>query len=542
MSEIVHGEVWGSDDAADAACEADYTPGELVAENYELVRLLGQGGMGSVWVARNLALDVQVALKLMRHDVDSPLGADRLLAEARTAAQLKHPGIVRVFDFGRTRRGEPFIVMELLQGESLGDRLLREHKLSAAEAVQLLLPIADALSVAHAKQIVHRDLKPDNVFLARQDNRLQPKLVDFGVAQYGREANRGADRRLTQEGTVVGSPDYMAPEQARGDEALDHRVDVWAFCVVLFECLTGRVPFEDSHYQSLLTDIIDKPVPSILEFGVGDADLARILERGFQKDKAERWPSMSELGTALAEWLVVRGIDEDVCGQGLRNAWIRARSAGTDSSQLPARAAAQPAVPRLSTLARSRALPRQATRPGSNEVALTASKHPERPRSSLGRTGALLAITAPLALGIWLGTHLSGATSGSAPGQWQGSAAPNVAARPSAPSTPAPPSALESVVVEEAAAAPAPSPAGQPIPEQHAAAAQTEPRAQEPDGTARRPAPPKPRGADGTHRERAPRRRSAPPASATPPSPSSTPLVAAPTAPPPRTIYEDFGF
>ena len=141
-----------------------------------------------------------------------------------------------MFDVGKTEHGDPFIVMELLQGESLGSVLATSGRMAATRAVQLLLPIADALSMAHAKRIVHRDLKPDNVFICKGDGQIQPKLVDFGIAKL----DKGEGTFTTQAGAVLGSPEYMSPEQARGEDDLDLRTDVWSFCVVLYEALTGR--------------------------------------------------------------------------------------------------------------------------------------------------------------------------------------------------------------------------------------------------------------------------------------------------------------
>jgi serine/threonine-protein kinase len=295
--------------------------GEIVADKYQLVRKLGQGGMGAVWMARNLALDVQVAIKLIRADVDSQSAAERLLNEARAAARLKHPGIVRIFDFGRTLHDDPFIVMELLTGENLGELLEREAELSAIFTVQMLLPIADALARAHANGIVHRDIKPENFFLAETDGRLQPKVLDFGIAKVD-QAARG---KITQAGTILGSPDYMSPEQARGDEDIDHRSDLWAFCIVLYECIAGQVPFEDENYNALLRKIIeDSPLP-LTEGGALDARLWEVIEKGLQKKRDDRFLDMRELGTALAEWLMDAGITEDICGQSLRAAWLDPR-------------------------------------------------------------------------------------------------------------------------------------------------------------------------------------------------------------------------
>jgi serine/threonine protein kinase len=303
--------------------EHRYLSGEIVAEKYRLIRLLGEGGMGSVWVARNLALDIQVAIKLIRSDLHTPGIAERLLNEARTTARLRHPSIVRVFDFGRTRSGDPFIVMELLQGETLGTVLYREGRLPAPRALQLLLPAADGLVAAHAQRIVHRDLKPDNVFLAEIEGRLQPKVLDFGIASFERTRE---PTRLTLAGTVLGSPEYMAPEQARGQSDVDQRADIWAFCVVLYEAITGRVPFKGDNYNAQLLNVIEAPVTPILDHGAGDALLWSIMRRALTKDRDARWQTMREFGSALALWLIQHGVTEDVYGQSLRATWLDARS------------------------------------------------------------------------------------------------------------------------------------------------------------------------------------------------------------------------
>ena len=322
-----------------------YVVGEIVADKYKLLSLLGEGGMGSVWVAKNLALDAQVALKLIRGDMATQATEDRFLTEARAAARLKHPAICRVFDFGRTRHNEPFMVMELLTGETLGEVLDRENRLPAIQAVQILLPIADALGAAHVRGVVHRDLKPDNIFLADADGRLQPKILDFGIAKLA--ASPVTDTRITQAGTVVGSPDYMAPEQARGLEDIDHRADVWELCVLLYECVTGRVPFEDANYNALLRHIIEDEIRPIVEFGAGDEELWEVMKKGFEKDREKRFQSMRELGEALAAWLMARGVMEDVSGHSLRAAWVEPMPLGRASLVSLASARASTPPPRM---------------------------------------------------------------------------------------------------------------------------------------------------------------------------------------------------
>src|SRR6188768_1987977 len=167
---------------------APYNVGDVIAGKYRLDALLGEGGMGTVWRGFNLQLEAPVALKLIRGELDRVSLARRLKQEARAAAKLGHPAIVRVFDVGDSELGDPYIVMELLSGQTLGSLLTTERRLSAVRAVQLLLPVADALLTAHAKGIVHRDLKPDNIFISREGEELRPKLLDFGIAKLSDES------------------------------------------------------------------------------------------------------------------------------------------------------------------------------------------------------------------------------------------------------------------------------------------------------------------------------------------------------------------
>ncbi|HEX3595896.1 MAG TPA: serine/threonine-protein kinase [Polyangiaceae bacterium] len=337
-----------------------YGVGDVIANKYRLGNRLGEGGMGDVWLAHNETLDIDVALKLIRGELASPEMTERLLHEARAAARLGHPAIVRVNDFGKTERGDPFIVMELLEGEDLAAALASRGRLNAIAAVRTLLPIAHALMVAHNKGIVHRDLKPENVFLAKSDDsKLQPKLVDFGVAKL----ERAQDQHLTQSREVVGSPLYMSPEQARGDE-VDHRADIWAFAVLLYEAITGRAPFQGKNYNALLYSIVANPPTPAMELGGGDADLWTILERGFRKEADQRWFSMRDFGEALAHWLEDRDVHDDITGASLSATWLtwkkdedelhRPPAWGEDGprgSQVPG---ALPPVPDLGAEARAR--------------------------------------------------------------------------------------------------------------------------------------------------------------------------------------------
>ena len=313
-----------------AGTGVEYEPRQMIGQKYRLVRRLGEGGMASVWIALNEALDMHVAIKFIRGELASPALTDRLLNEARAAARLGHPAIVRVLDFGKTKPGDPYIVMELLNGEDLGTALERRGRIAAVKAVRTLLPIAHALATAHDKGIVHRDLKPENVFLAQNDDRsVQPKLVDFGVVKL----DRPEFKRLTDVGTAVGSPGYMSPEQARGLD-VDHRTDIWSFCVMLYEVVTGRLPFDGKTYNALLRSIIeDQPAP-ITNYAAGDSQLWAVLEKGLQKQPEARWSSMQEIGVALARWLTQNGVSEDIAGASLQAGWMQYSRVDSDAIAL----------------------------------------------------------------------------------------------------------------------------------------------------------------------------------------------------------------
>jgi hypothetical protein len=297
-----------------------YAAGQLIAERYRLIRKLGEGGMGVVWVAHSLALGVEVAIKLIRAGAADADLSSRMAREAQVTATLGHPAIVRVFDFGNTEDGAPFLVMELAHGETLASKLDRERKLDPVHALQLILPIVDGLRCAHERGIVHRDIKPENVLVARDTlGRLQPKLLDFGIAKVEGHQNVS---RLTQIGVVLGSPEYMSPEQARGVGSVDARTDVWALSVLLYEMLTGTVPFKVDNYNALMQAILhEAPVPTV-EYGAGDRELWAIILKGIEKSRDRRWASMSELGEALAFWLVDHGVTEDIAGNSLRAVWL----------------------------------------------------------------------------------------------------------------------------------------------------------------------------------------------------------------------------
>ena len=308
------------EDTTAARPRADhYQAGQILDGKYQLLSKAGEGATGAVWIALNLSLQSRVAIKLVHPEMRLPVIVERVMREARAAARLTHSAIVRVFDLGETPNGDPYIVMELLEGESLRTMLDRKVRLTPEEALAVLLPLASAMQLAHDQGIIHRDIKPDNIMLARIDGgRIQPKLVDFGIAKL----SFGDPGGVNTGAMVIGTPGYMSPEQAGGGEIVDHRADIWSFSAMLYEMVSGDTPFPSVNTLEALCAVIRDPVPSLLGERVKDPALWAILERGLNKDPAQRWGSIRAMGEALTDWLSARGVAEDVSGVPLRALWL----------------------------------------------------------------------------------------------------------------------------------------------------------------------------------------------------------------------------
>ncbi|WP_438044893.1 serine/threonine-protein kinase [Sorangium sp. So ce128] len=293
-----------------------YAPGDVLGGRYRLTELLGEGSMGAVWKARNLSLSLDVALKLIRRDCAVLEATSRLIREAQATARVSHRAAVRIFDLCFTEEGEPFAVMELLQGRSLAQALAESGAMSPISAVQLLLPVIGALGAAHGAGVVHRDVKPANIVLVREGRRTVPKLIDFGIA-FTAVRTAGDERRET----LVGSPAYMAPEQVRGGQESDARADVWSACVVLYELVSSRRPFGGPSSISIVHDVLRAapPRPEALEL---HPRLWEIIERGLAKDPDGRFTTMAALGRALAQWAIAAGVAHDVTGASLVDYWL----------------------------------------------------------------------------------------------------------------------------------------------------------------------------------------------------------------------------
>jgi serine/threonine-protein kinase len=276
---------------------SDFSRGHVLAGRYVLERLLGEGGMGTVWCARQLTTDRPVALKFLKGD--DPADRARFLREAKVAAGLSHRNIVQVFDFWEIEDGPVFLVMELLAGESLAHLLSHRGALALAEMVSVLLPVAQALSAAHAEGIVHRDLKPENVFLARtRSGEVEVKVVDFGLAR--RVTAPAGATAVTQTGAIMGTPHYMAPEQVYGEGDIDARADVWALGVILYQCATGRLPFDGENFGQIFRAISQGQVRPVREVRPElPPTFDHVVQRALSHDRNAR-PRMDEIARALS--------------------------------------------------------------------------------------------------------------------------------------------------------------------------------------------------------------------------------------------------
>jgi eukaryotic-like serine/threonine-protein kinase len=276
----------------------------LVADKYEVLHLIGRGGMGSVWEGRHTSLGTKVAIKFIDPEfADSKEAQTRFVTEARAAATLHSKHAIQIFDHGLTSDGRPYMVMELLTGEPLDKRIDRLGAISLQETARILGQVCRALHRAHASGIIHRDLKPENIFLVRtpdEDDEVA-KVLDFGIAKIKVAPGEQGLTSSTKTGAVLGTPYYMAPEQARGLRSIDTRADIWSLGVIAYKCVTGVLPFEGESVGDLLVKICTSPppVPSLTVPGLPaafDTWFARALER----EPERRFQTASELAEALA--------------------------------------------------------------------------------------------------------------------------------------------------------------------------------------------------------------------------------------------------
>ena len=308
-------------------------PGTVIAGRYELVRLLGEGGMGAVYQARQLSMERMVALKLIHaHIASRPEVAARFHREMQACSRIEHPSTIQVFDYGEAEGGRLFLAMEYLEGRSLAAILKADGPLPPERALHVARQIARALGAAHHEGIAHRDLKPDNVMLLdRYGERDVVKVLDFGIARF---FDGDAGGQMTQEGALLGTPAYMSPEQALG-RAVDHRTDLYSLGVMLYELTVGRLPFQADSLAGYLVAHASEapPLPSLLAPGRVPAPLEALILRLLAKAPDERPASAEAL---LAEL--------DACGA--RSTPVGNAAVETASRTAVAEAVAPPAPPR----------------------------------------------------------------------------------------------------------------------------------------------------------------------------------------------------
>ncbi|XYH98175.1 serine/threonine-protein kinase [Sorangium sp. So ce1128] len=314
-------------------------PGALVASRYRVDRQLAEGGMGVIWAATHLASGERVALKMLRPGATEDASTRRrLLREARAAAAVDHPNVPCIHDVLELDDGTPFLVMDLLEGESLRDKLLREAQIPLPELSRILLPVISAVGTAHALGIVHRDLKPDNIFLltpeaatapgspgsgcraaergaaaqdahdaaqdAQDDERSRVRVLDFGIAKLtARQGETAWTSGRTGTGEMLGTPYYMSPEQILGEHDVDHRADIWSLGVILYECLTSVRPTEAENMGKVLKRILTGAIRPIGEIAPAlPADIAAMIDGMLCPDRAQRQADLREVGALLGRY------------------------------------------------------------------------------------------------------------------------------------------------------------------------------------------------------------------------------------------------
>lgn len=279
-------------------------PGQVIDEKYQILRLLGTGGMGAVYEGENVRIKRRVAIKVLHASVSSAAdNVARFEREAQAAGRIGSEHICEVLDLGVLADGSRYMVMEYLDGEMLSQRIKKNGRLAPAQSIPLMAQVLDALGAAHAAGIIHRDLKPDNIFILHNKAGRADfiKVLDFGVSKFSQVS--GDEFNVTRAGAVVGTPYYMSPEQARGMAQVDARSDIYALGVVLYQATTGQVPFRAETFNELLFKIaLELPPPPQQFVPDLDPDFAAIIQRAMAREQAHRFQSCAEFKEALLAW------------------------------------------------------------------------------------------------------------------------------------------------------------------------------------------------------------------------------------------------
>jgi len=277
---------------------------DLLAGRYEVSGEIGRGGCAVVVEARDMHLHRLVAIKILKERTVDASSRERFAREARVAAAIHHPNVCSILDAGRLPDGRPFVVMERLWGETLRACLQRLGPLEAEVGIDIAMQMLSGLEAVHSLGVVHRDLKPDNVFLVQRSGCMPVvKLLDFGMCRQSIFDSDEPldDRTLTRAGTVVGTPEYMAPEQAAGKRAFDARIDVYAVGLLLYEALSGKRVFEGPDARAILVSILTKRVPPLRTHRPDlPSGLERVIGRALERDPGARWATARQFQEALA--------------------------------------------------------------------------------------------------------------------------------------------------------------------------------------------------------------------------------------------------